>query len=903
MRFPHFDSFFPRSSSGTSGNHNTRERLTTPNSAARNLPLSSLSHHDAKPANTSSSSRYRRSFRERFRGNDSNVSVNKNVHNESTGLRFGRSKYSYSKRNSISKGGVTPPPATASAHEEDRIGAINNLKELVIKSDLFAKHDDDVQRVQKFGNVASSRPTSYRQRIKSANPVSPRNHVLDDERGSLKDLKEMMRNSDLMTADDTVEPVLKGSRFVRSKNVQPKYDIPGRTENAATSVVSTAPITRNLKLNQNDTKEEVLATANDFDATKNMENIKKDTQELPVQGSRFIRAKSNDNVNSEAIQEPHVRGSRFIRTEKTQIGNGDTQIRSLRFNRSRNVLPISKPPRDEYEEDDVEDDRRSLNSLKEYMKKTDLVGGDAGQREWSKGSRFEKKSDSDPLPARPLLKGDRARTKRSSSLLVRDEIRRERKKSIDEMDDDDDRGSLRSLKVFMASCDLLSDDGRPSANNQSVAGSSGTPKRNSLRRNSSGRRIRSTIVNDESQTVRRRLNFNDDDQVDDDEHTRSLRSLKEFLDRSELMHEQPRTKRKTTGSRLIRDTRGKVPPAVERRMKRDKKLSVVPEEKQDSMKKQQQQQQVDDEDDRASLSSLKKFMATEGGILLNDEMTNTKTPKSVKNEALIGSPMSDGETERKDGEMKNADEGKVERRSSDKGEFRRKTSASRPVGYADDRRPMVVNSNTPIRRSRLPASPRSEVSGISGRTTSSTFNRFSRIDSSPLSDGGKSISGDNASSSDGTDEKRSSRKSSPRSVLLRGNSASIKAVGADLLKAINKDQSERDYSGKYCNFFPMIGCFRCRACSRPLYSADAKFDARTGYSSFDRCYRGAVETSVGSRRSSLRCAACKVHLGHIVDGEWLSYTNERHSIVSAAISYDSNPCGKLETTLRSGVTV
>ncbi len=665
-----------------------------------------------------------------------------------------------------------------------------------------------------------------------------------------------MQNSDLL-ADDTVEPVLQGSRFVRN------HDLPAARATAEEDVksTSTSSLVRNKAKSNTGVTQEPEVKASRVVPTSNILTTGEIVQELPVQGSRFVRTK-NVEITKTTAQEPPLQGSRFVRT--------------------RNMQPLSKHPKDEYEVDDEdEEDRGSLRSLKEYMKKTDFVGDDVGKREWGKGSRFEKKSSSDPLPGRPVIRAGRSRNKRCSSLLVKEEK--------EEMDDDDDRGSLRSLKVFMASCDLLSDDGT-AVNNSRPTRNSKLPRRRSSRGSDSGAMRRGTVVNEERPDVRRQLEFGE---CDDEEECGSLKNLKEFLDRSELMAEEPRIKRRSSGSRLVRNTKGRVPPAVERRMKREKALAVVPEDERNDRasvgrvssvksktKRESTNDEYDDEDDRASLSSLRNYMATKGSILLNDDMVNTKTSKTEKSDKLIGSPLSDVGDERR--------------------EMKRKTSSNKSVGYVDERRPTTGSSSR--RKSKVLGSPRSETSDLPGRPVTSAFNRFSRIDSPP-SDTSKSTSGDNASSSDGTEEKRITRKSSPRSVLLRGSNTSIKSAGADLLKVINTTPTEKEYSGKYCNFYPMVGCFRCRQCTKPLYSADAKFDARNGFPSFDRCYRGAVEATVGSRRSSLRCAACKAHLGHIVDGEWLSYTNERHSVVSVAISYDSNPCGKLETTLRSGVAV
>lgn len=147
-------------------------------------------------------------------------------------------------------------------------------------------------------------------------------------------------------------------------------------------------------------------------------------------------------------------------------------------------------------------------------------------------------------------------------------------------------------------------------------------------------------------------------------------------------------------------------------------------------------------------------------------------------------------------------------------------------------------------------------------------------------------------------------KQSPRkSLRLRESNAELLALlsepEADVMV---RRGSEREFSGRYYNFFPLVGCFICKGCRAPLYSAHAKFDARSGYPSFDRCFEGAVDarTEIGWRRTvALRCTTCSGHLGHLFEGEWLSATNERHSVNSLVLEYDPNPCLDEEITLRS----
>jgi peptide-methionine (R)-S-oxide reductase len=64
------------------------------------------------------------------------------------------------------------------------------------------------------------------------------------------------------------------------------------------------------------------------------------------------------------------------------------------------------------------------------------------------------------------------------------------------------------------------------------------------------------------------------------------------------------------------------------------------------------------------------------------------------------------------------------------------------------------------------------------------------------------------------------------------------------------------------------GTFKCAACGRPLFDAEAKFDSGTGWPSFTAPVRDeAVETttdrSYGMTRTEVHCAECGGHLGHV----------------------------------------
>ena len=97
--------------------------------------------------------------------------------------------------------------------------------------------------------------------------------------------------------------------------------------------------------------------------------------------------------------------------------------------------------------------------------------------------------------------------------------------------------------------------------------------------------------------------------------------------------------------------------------------------------------------------------------------------------------------------------------------------------------------------------------------------------------------------------------------------------------------------GEYDSFYPPAedGHFACRGCSRPLYSAAAKFKSGCGWPAFDKCYMGAVaireDRTLEPLRIEIMCAGCDGHLGHVFAGERMTPTNERHCVNSVSVLF------------------
>ncbi len=96
-----------------------------------------------------------------------------------------------------------------------------------------------------------------------------------------------------------------------------------------------------------------------------------------------------------------------------------------------------------------------------------------------------------------------------------------------------------------------------------------------------------------------------------------------------------------------------------------------------------------------------------------------------------------------------------------------------------------------------------------------------------------------------------------------------KLLSSDAFDVTRKADTERAFSGEYCNNHEP-GLYRCVCCANALFTSDTKFDSGTGWPSFwapiaKENVATKIDLSFGMRRDEVLCILCDAHLGHVFD--------------------------------------
>jgi len=118
----------------------------------------------------------------------------------------------------------------------------------------------------------------------------------------------------------------------------------------------------------------------------------------------------------------------------------------------------------------------------------------------------------------------------------------------------------------------------------------------------------------------------------------------------------------------------------------------------------------------------------------------------------------------------------------------------------------------------------------------------------------------------------------------------LEELGPERYAVLRKAGTERAWSGELLDE-GRAGVYTCAACDAELFKSGTKFDSGCGWPSFYESVRPEAvklieDTTLGTVRTEVRCAACGSHLGHVFPDGFGTPTGDRYCMNSLSLNFE-----------------